>query len=550
MRIHYAQSARSARATSYFLGLIFSLNISSITDVSHAQCPDPPTQIVETQLDDEGNGGASVAMRECGEYITVWERDFAGGISAYNNIDALRFDADGSAIGSITGLASITSGQQGRYDHPSVAISRLGRVYAAWVGVKNQQTTQKPSLHALGFDFDAFSFTPVTATSGRDDWNVSAGTSGANVDALAWANSGDFKGLEAQVIGAPIVELRGCDTICDIRRNQWSPCISVRSEDGYVAIVFAFDEQPTDFNPPRNIALVMMDAGGNVLADDSLIGTDINDPSKWVNDPTLEDPDPDFDSDQRSPAVSFVGDDIVVTWAGPNLADCLSVANVDHIYARRFKFNAAADPGQRLRDPNPATEGRAGIFIVDSGTDSFINGDDPNPAVALTLATDSRQSSFAVAWNANAVYTLSREEVRAQYFDSLGEPFGGPVRVNQATGVTDPDPGETLNIRRLDRSGSHTIALGKDGQLSARVEPLLTRAPIGRSPLPTGGCHEPAAAELCRDAVRGGRVRQGRLRQQWGRQRPGHPAVCELPDQRPHAAGRLRVPGGVRYVPV
>lgn len=420
--------AHSARSLSSVVAIVTLTNSFPSSGFVQAQCPSPPTAIVETQLDDEGDGGGSIAMRECGEFIAVWERVSSGG--QYNNIDALRFDADGSAIGSTTGLASVTSGQQGRYDNPSVAISRQGRVFAAWVGTKNQFGAQKPSRHSLAFDFDAFSFTPVAATNGPDDWNVSVGTSGVNKDALAWANRDAFKGLETQITGATIVELRNCDTLCDNLLNRWNACVYTRSEDGYSAVVFGFEEHPLTQDSARNVALVMLDPSGNMLSSDSLMGPDINDPAEWVNDPSLEDPDPDFDSDQRSPAVSFVGDDIVVTWAGPNFADCQSVANVDHIYARRLKFNAAATAGQRLRDPNPATEGRAGVFIVDSGTDSEINGDDPNPAVALSLATDSREGNFVVAWNANASFTLGREEVRAQFFDSLGVAFGGAVRVN------------------------------------------------------------------------------------------------------------------------
>ena len=59
MKNFYAQSARSARATSHYVVLVVSIFIVQNRSASlRAQCPAPPTEIIETQLDDDGLGAA------------------------------------------------------------------------------------------------------------------------------------------------------------------------------------------------------------------------------------------------------------------------------------------------------------------------------------------------------------------------------------------------------------------------------------------------------------------------------------------------------------
>jgi hypothetical protein len=196
-----------------------------------------------------------------------------------------------------------------------------------------------------------------------------------------------------------------------------------------------------------------------------LHGPDINDPAQWVNDPSLEDPGPEDDANQVSPAVSFVKDDIVVCWVGPGLADCEGTS-VRHIYARRFKFDDLLNPGTlELRDPNPAWgEGRPGMFVVDNNTEVALDLDTAKPAVALAGYAYGEEEAphkgyFVVAWNAIIPNNPVDYEVHAQYFDSYGEPLGREFRVNVADGTDD--------YARLARSGQHTIAFGPDGTMVA-----------------------------------------------------------------------------------
>ena len=332
------------------------------------------------------------------------------------------------------------------------------------------------SLHRLAFDFDAFTFTPLPASDARaEDYFASAGTSDAGVDATSWTNQRIAPGLHAHLLGSADQIIRNCEpSYCGDRRDKWRSAVSARSEDGYVAIAFAYDEFLDVFQAPKNIALLVFSPDGQLLTQDSRNGPDINDPAQWVNSPPLEDPTSEDDSDQRSPALSFVGDDIVVAWVGPSTQECFDGAN--HIYVRRFKFDSGAQAGQKLRDPQPASgEGRAGMFVVDTDSDATVHAVQPNPAVALSLATDESQGRFIVAWNAD-VPSLSRQEVRAQFFDGLGQPRGGPFRVNQATGNTDSNGN---NVRLLERSAAHTVAYGADDQAVLVWSPYVAGFPVG-----------------------------------------------------------------------
>lgn len=441
------------------------------------QCPPPPSTLVESQISSDATS-ATVAIRQCGEFIIAIATKITGTFGQSNHIQVQRFNPDGSPLGSPANLTSSVPGEKGTFEYPSISMSRSGRVFATWVGkltlVPPQITTT--SLHRLAFDFDAFTFTPLPASDTRaEDYFASAGTSDAALDATSWTNQSIAPGLHAHLLGSADQIIRNCEpSYCGDRRDKWRSAVSARSEDGYVGIVFAYDEFLDVFQAPRNIALLVFSPDGQLLVQDSRNGPDINDPAQWVNSPPLEDPTSEDDSDQRSPAVSFVGDDIVVAWVGPATQECFDGAN--HIYARRFKFDAGAQAGQKLRDPLPASgEGRAGMFVVDTDSDATVHAVQPNPAVALTLATDDKAGRFIVAWNA-AVTSLDREEVRAQFFDGLGQPRGGPFRVNQATAITDPSG---PNTRLLDRSAAHTVAYGADDQAVIVWSPYVSGDPQG-----------------------------------------------------------------------
>ncbi|MBE7506288.1 MAG: hypothetical protein HS101_08395 [Planctomycetia bacterium] len=357
--------------------------------------------------------------------------------------------------------------EPGHHEWPSIASSRTGHYSVAWIGVDGAIFGEvKLFLTENQFDFDDFESiipveSPPSSASGGGDEFPSAGASDALIDqaTAAWANNDENPGLHFGIDGAQTATIRNCDvTTCGARVNQWLPCVSTRSEDGAFAIAFAYDEDPTLADSFLNIALVLFDETGAVL--EQLAGPDRNDPDKWVNNPLVEDISTEDESNQVSPAVSFVGNDIVVAWAGPRLVACTGDPNF-HIYARRFKFDDSAQPGQRLRDPADG-EGRSGVFVVDTDANSVINNPlIARPALALTLATDSNAGRFVVAWN-----TLNnpeaRTEIHAQYFDNLGQPRGSELRVNQ-----DTSPTLSGNARYLQRSGGHTIAYGAEDQLVA-----------------------------------------------------------------------------------
>jgi hypothetical protein len=234
-------------------------------------------------------------------------------------------------------------------------------------------------------------------------YEPSVGVSDWYGGAVAW--EGEEMSPEGLLFGPRVdspTQIRPCGAAC--YTDKWLPCVAVRPSDGYRAIVWA-DAESGIPDPSFNIALRIYTAAGGLVA--QLDGPDVNDPTQWVNDPSLEDPDEQSDTEQYSPAVSF--DDagnVVCTWIGPRLADC---SDGPYVYARRFKFG-----GGVLRDPDPAQgEGRAGMFIVNSGSTS-IDPDQGHATVALKLYPGridlgADYGSFIVAWN---VWTAPGYEIR------------------------------------------------------------------------------------------------------------------------------------------
>ncbi|RIK63289.1 MAG: hypothetical protein DCC65_16340 [Planctomycetota bacterium] len=399
-------------------------------------------------------------MHASGDFVIAWKQRISG---FHSEIHAQRICRSGTPLGSFVPL----SGEEGSVKAPSIAASRGGHYHVTWVGVGPNFGIGFYHLLAVQSDFDDFASIdripnpePDEETGGDETPSAGASDAEDNQATVGWTNFSANKGLHTGIDGIQADTLRECDDYCSARITQWLPCVSTRSEDGIFAIAFAYDEAPDEEDSSLNIALMVFDAEGNLL--EQLAGPDVHDPDQWVNDPSKEDPSLEDPTSQLSPSVAFVGDDIVVAWAGPDIDTCQGT-DVDHVYARRFKFDISGQPGERLRDPDPLQgEGRAGMFVVDSDPDARIfNPLVARPAVALTLATGADAGRFVVAWNSENTAD-NRKEIHAQYFDNTGQSRGLELRVNQSTAAT-----ANTNERFLMFSGQHTIAYGANDQLVA-----------------------------------------------------------------------------------
>lgn len=86
MKIHHAHSARSVPVTIGLLVFSGAFSVAMLPAASvKSQCPDAPTQIVETELDTDGEDGATVAMRDCGEFIAAWQGPLTGQVGVRYN---------------------------------------------------------------------------------------------------------------------------------------------------------------------------------------------------------------------------------------------------------------------------------------------------------------------------------------------------------------------------------------------------------------------------------------------------------------------------------
>ncbi|MBI5764532.1 MAG: hypothetical protein HZA51_13520 [Planctomycetes bacterium] len=258
--------------------------------------------------------------------------------------------------------------------------------------------------------------------------------------------------------------------------------MAMRPSDGYFAVAYAESESPFEDPPSFNIGIKVFDPNGNIVA--QLTGPDRNDPAQWVNNPSLEDPSLAQNSDQFSPSISFVGDNIVVTWLGPALAG-QSTPSTRHVYARRFKFDPIASPGQKLRDPNGTTEGRAGLITVDHDPNVRLDQDTSNAVVALTQATDQNAGKFFIAWNVqDPDVPYNHFEIRGQYFDANGMLDGAEFRVNQDNSATEVDG--VSRYRLLAESAQHTLAYSAAGTVVTTWNEGLNSDAVYFTMLPPG----------------------------------------------------------------
>ncbi len=492
----YNECARLRRA----LGILASLFITVCgSSPAYSQCSGtPPNDVVEAMValtTDSDAVSCATAIRDCGEFVITWESPQEPSFNFDNALRVRRYQANGTPMGNPAVLNAAGAGRD-----PSIAMSGAGFVQIGWVGIQGIFTTHANfELIRQDFDFDLFNVVAVAPpflSDGDGDHEPSVGASDAmeqmeNVDAVTWSNHFVEQGLLYDLDGMP-VEIRDCAPFCHV--DRWEPCLAMRSSsDAYFALAWA-DAETAQNDPPFNIALQIYDSDGTLVAE--LAGPDVNDPSQWVNDPSLEDLNPEFDSIQLSPALSFVGNDVVVVWVGAAFVGCDdSITN--HVYARRFKFDLATNT---LRDPDPMLgEGRPGAFVVDNDADERIvlDVDKANPTVALTLETGANAGRFLVAWNNRIVHpefgTTIAEEVRGQFFDVEGLPRGEEFRVHLDTSNTDTNPNRA--IRRLSDSAQHTIAYGGQDQaistwIAGEEDPLAhyTVLPPGHADTLGGGC--------------------------------------------------------------
>ncbi|RIK62030.1 MAG: hypothetical protein DCC65_18005 [Planctomycetota bacterium] len=425
-----------------------------------------------------------MAVDGCGRFVVAWGQET---FREFNDLDVvtLQYEADGTPLSMGPKAVGVDqqAGAQIFHERPSVAMSFDGLVRIGWLGSSKDTHYRDPTAFTTEFAFgdvppevgvpldsqvpgyppDPFGIhhepsVGMSESGGRLAYVVTQ-TFSSNPNGVIWG---------ADWLSPNLIE--PCGPSC--YPGRWQPCIAQRSEDGVFAIVWADAENDLS-DPPTNIALYVYNAAGQLL--ETLEGPS-ND--QWVNNPDLEDPivgGLPVRTAQLSPAVAFVGDDIVVTWAGRRLKDWTGGPTF-HIFARHFKYDDGAPAGSRLRDPIPGNgEGRAGLFRVNSNVDvELFDPDNANPTVSISPAASGPQGRFIIAWNSQN-NAESREEVRAQYFDGLCNPRGSEFRVNQAT---TPTVGPN-NVRVLAESGQHTVGYGAQDQVVATWSPYVDAGGFG-----------------------------------------------------------------------
>ena len=429
--------------------------------------------VTEVAVDTDGRN-AVIGMEQCG-WLVVGYEDPSTDQHVKQNVVIKYYEPDGDLY-----LAGPYSLSQQESDHgpsyhrdASLAVSSLGYSRVAWsVQCVDCQFDYALTLLQQSFDYGtipAQQDAPDDAGPGttcRQDPSV--GRSDLMSGRTAWSDltTCDAEGYEPLgLVEGPsftsTTSIRDCDcegmpggTRC---RIQWQPALAMEPHTGYFAVAWA-DAESNVADAKFNIALRVYDPAGDMVADLS------GGAGEWVNDPELEDdPDPEIHWSQTSPAVSFIGEDIVVCWIGPGLYGCPDHSSL-HIWARRFKFDAEAQ--EPLRDPDGTPgEGRAGMFVVDTETTDLLDRDNAHPTVALREydpASSERHpywGSFIVAWTAGGSVLAGHAEVRAQYFTYWGHPWGTEFRVNVA--------GDEYDYALLAKSGQHTLVYGAQGQAAA-----------------------------------------------------------------------------------
>jgi hypothetical protein len=426
-----------------------------------ADCPatPPTTQPVEALVNSQPGRDSTVAIDAvsgAGRFIIAWLRIFETGETTQVRVQ--RFDGGGqpicnpqgdcpTVIGRCTGIFFPSFGA------PSIALDAAANPMAALVftGAAPLCTLMFPAnvfLTTVPFnDLPVSPICPPCATV-EGAFEPSAGLADTGDAAIAWTRLNPEilpDGLVYATDGV-IDQIEDCDFESEngpfCHPGLWQPCMAM-APDGRFVIAHADAEQPVEF-PHFNIVLRQYNSAG------TQIGNVVT-----VNDPATEP----TDSSQLSPAVAFDGENIVVTWIGPNLPEC-SGGSLLRIFVRRFAWNG--DP--QGSGPLPLTP----PLIVDNDPVwEPISAVDANPTVALIRSDyPGCRARFIVAWNVQPVVPppFTHREVHGQYFAADGRARFREFRVNVDTSATGSDD---TSIRLLANSAQHTVAYGADEQVVA-----------------------------------------------------------------------------------
>jgi hypothetical protein len=130
---------------------------------------------------------SSVGMTGSGQFLVGWETERYG-VYNLSDIELRRYLADGTPIAPVGNLADQIT-REGYHHAPSVAVSRQGKVRVGWWAQRRTEPgiiSFAPILLWDDFDFGLFDLDPQASAVGNEDYYPSAGTSDADLAALAW----------------------------------------------------------------------------------------------------------------------------------------------------------------------------------------------------------------------------------------------------------------------------------------------------------------------------------------------------------------------------
>lgn len=426
-------------------------------------CPPCPTSYTDGSLEgrvsstsDTNCWDATICVDGDSDFLVAYATHTSSG---YNNAMLVRrFNADGTCIGSsLTVTATGSSYDFITYRTPSVAMSAAGDGRLDWAAAfaGTCPSFSGPTKYSTNFTFSNSSSPSTSAaptcSPGLQDFEPSVGIADSG-NCSAWIRdnqqSNPTDGILFDPVGSPSGPLVSCvpapnnPPYCYI--TDWQPCIAQNS-DGRFCIVWA-DAETSSASPNFDIALQEYDSSGNAVGSKVI-----------VNAPTSSGP-----TTEKSPAVAFAGENIVVVWVGPNPDDC-SVScesNLDcpsgvcgecenctrycvyptvRIYGRQLVWDSAG----------PITVGDQ--FIADEPTSQPVSIDDANPTVAIEPVGN--LSRYIIAWNSKAI-SRNDTDVHARYFDfATFQPLGHEFRLNRVNDATSANE----YVRRVANSAQHTV---------------------------------------------------------------------------------------------
>jgi hypothetical protein len=440
----------------------------------------PPTVVIEKRVTTRTNIAApSIAADRCGRFLIGFEGP-SPTVNYQRDVYFLRYDVDTTTMpyatetdGTVlstqsaecptlpeTTINSIISVAIGPATQPEASPP----IYATWLSVLNGQfglldgrgyRLRYPAAQAPGPTTWTFDQTTqpapievsLCAVNGAGGFN-SAGLGGADPP----RRTSSWTAREKAGGSGPIGLLAEKPTFEQVRTDdrfvsKYAPCIST-SDDGRSVLVWAEPQNPAaGLLSPLDIFIAQFDRDGNPVPPGTPVGVLVNSPEP-----------PNTAISQESPAVSFVGDRIVVVFEGPDKL-CPSKRR---IYARRFLWGGSHVPATQ---PIPLD---AEEFPVDNDhVANLVLGSPPhnNATVSITTSTQpADQGKFFVAWNSTPSAASGDVEVRGRYFNADGTPRGGEFKVNQTALTTQPTDGDSRKYF-LANSGQHTAVYGPDRQV-------------------------------------------------------------------------------------